>query len=142
MAEQSTTRRVLVVSDDQDAGRFLGRVLEDAGLDVVTCSVEDIAIELSSSHPAFDAVLGDSIDPLVSRRVRDLTDPDRAETPIVVLAPYNAGEGAAEAAFANGATAYVTRPVVEHELVKEIHAVLPEEAAVPEESGSEADVEQ
>ena len=96
MAEQSTTRRVLVVSDAQDVGRFLGRVLEDAGLDVVTCSVDDIAIELASSHPAFDAVLGDSIDPLVSRRVRNLADPDRAATPIVVLAPYNAGEGAVD----------------------------------------------
>ena len=141
MADQPTTRRVLVVSDEQDAGRFLGRVLEDAGLDVVICSVEDIAIELASSHPAFDAVLGDSIDPLVSRRVRGLADPDRATTPIVVLAPYNAGQGAAEAAVANGATAYVTRPVIEHELVKAIHAVLPEEGSASE-SGSEADVEQ
>ena len=142
MTEHPTARRILVVSDDQDVARFLGRVLEDAGLDAVTCSVEDIAIELSSSHPAFDAVLGDSIDPLVSQRVRNLTDPHRAATPIVVLAPYNAGHGAAEAALANGATSYVTRPVIEHELVNEIHAVLSEEMPVAGESGSEADVEQ
>ena len=36
----------------------------------------------------------------------------------------------------------VTRPVIEHELVSEIHAVLSDETPVAGESGSEADVEQ
>ena len=139
MSEQLTKRRVLVVSDLSDAGRFLRRVLEDSGLEIVMCSFDDVAIELASSFPAFDAVLGDSVGDVVVRRVRNLADQDRAATPIVVLAPYQAAEGDADAVMTAGATSYLTRPIVEHELVAAIHAVLPDDASMPEQSDSAND---
>ena len=136
MSEQPTTSRVLVVSDMKDAGRFLGRVLEDSGLEIVTCSSDDVAIELASSFPAFDAVLGDSIGEPVVRRVRNLADPDRAATPIVILAPYHADDTESDAVMTGGATSYLTRPIVEHDLVGAIRAVLPDDDSTPEQTGS------
>ncbi len=118
----------------KDAGRFLGRVLEDSGLEIVTCSSDDVAIELASSFPAFDAVLGDSIGEPVVRRVRNLADPDRAATPIVILAPYHAND--ADAVMTAGATSYLTRPIAEHDLVGAVRAVLTDDSSTPGQTGS------
>lgn len=98
--------------------------MEDAGLDTFSCVTDDIAIELASSNPAFDAVLGDGIDVDIVNRVRGLADPDRAGTPIVILASYHATDEDAGAAMAAGAAAYLTRPVVGKELVDAVRAAL------------------
>ena len=127
------------MSDLKDVGRFLSRVLEDSGLEILMCSFDDVAIEMASAFPAFDAVLGDSISDLVVRRVRNLADPDRAATPIVILAPYQATDTEADAVMAAGATSYLTRPIAEHELVGAVQAVLPDDASTPEQTGSASD---
>jgi DNA-binding response OmpR family regulator len=120
----SSEPEVLVVSDEQEAGRFLGRVLEDSGFDVVTCPVDEMAIELASSFPPFDAVLGDGIGGKVVRRVRNLADQGRATTPIVILGAYEATESDETEALAAGATLYLSRPIVEQELVSAIRDVV------------------
>jgi DNA-binding response OmpR family regulator len=122
--EESPRRRVLVVSDEQETGRFLGRVLEDWGFETAICPVDEMAIEMASSVPPFDAVLGDSIGGPVVRRVRNLADPDRAATPIVILAAYDATDSNGTEALAAGASYHLSRPIVEHELVSAIRDVV------------------
>ena len=105
-------------------------------MEIVTCSFDDVAIELASSFPAFDAVLGDGIGEPMVRRIRNLADPDRAATPIVILAPYNAAEKESDTAVAAGATSYLTKPIAETDLVGAVRAVLPDDDSTPEQSGS------
>jgi DNA-binding response OmpR family regulator len=135
VTEPTARRRVLVVSDELNAGRFLARVLEDAGFEIVTCPVDDIAIELASSFPAFDAVLGDRIDSTVVRRVRNLADPDRAATPVVILARQDVDADALGDVGDAGPSIHLSMPISEHELVRAVSEVMPE----PDNEQSESD---
>lgn len=126
------------MSDELNAGRFLARVLEDAGFEIVACPVDDIAIELASSFPAFDAVLGDRIDSTVVRRVRNLADPDRAATPIVILAPQDGDDDAQAIAGDAGPSIHLSTPVAEQKLVEAVSGVMPQRANDQSESDSQA----
>ncbi|MFQ5556664.1 MAG: hypothetical protein ACE5GB_04025 [Acidimicrobiales bacterium] len=117
MSDGDTTRRVLVVSDRRDVGKFLTRLIENAGHDTGACRGEDVAVELSSAMPRFDVVLGDAIDVATVSRVRSLSEDDRAATPIVVLAAENATDASREAILAAGAGAWLRRPIAAAELV-------------------------
>jgi DNA-binding response OmpR family regulator len=138
VTDTSASRRVLVVSDELNAGRFLARVLEDAGFEIVTCPIDDIAIELASSFPAFDAVLGDRIDRTVVRRVRNLADPDRAATPVVILAPQDAEYDAPDDSDDAGPSIHLSRPIAERDLVRAVSEVMPEPVEEQSESDSAA----
>jgi chemosensory pili system protein ChpA (sensor histidine kinase/response regulator) len=117
-------RRVLLVDDSVSVRRFVGQMLERAGLEVVTANDGAEALE-RLRNLRVDAVVTDLEMPKVNgfELIRDLRR--RTTTrglPIVVLTT-RAGDKHADLARQLGATHYVTKPVEEQGFVRLVEAL-------------------
>jgi response regulator NasT len=108
--------RVLVVSGDDDASRFLVALLEREGFVASSAAIDEAAATITAASPAPDLIVVDTeIEPV--RSIRLLADPDRARTPVVVLGAIDTDDDMADDAAAAGATAWIARPVDDTDLL-------------------------
>jgi chemosensory pili system protein ChpA (sensor histidine kinase/response regulator) len=117
-------RRVLLVDDSVSVRRFVGQMLERAGLRVVTANDGADALERLRELP-FDAVVTDLEMPRVDgyELIRDLRRrPGLRDVPVVVLTT-RAGDKHADLARRLGVARYVTKPVDEQSFVALVDAL-------------------
>lgn len=121
------TRRVLLVDDYPDARDMYRVYLTFSGFEVVEAANGVEAIQLASDKPP-DIILMDLSLPVMdgweaTRRLK--SDPRTAGIPVVALTGH-ALAGISEGAREAGCDAFVTKPCLPDELVREIRRVLDE----------------
>ena len=116
-------KKILLVEDDEDIQRFVGRLMELEGADLTVCgSVEQGEAEIGSQP--FDLVLLDVN--LPGRSGWDLlaaTPEHRPPCPIIVFTA-SVNPEYEQKAFALGAAGFITKPVGARELVDQIKSYL------------------
>jgi two-component system cell cycle response regulator DivK len=125
MTDPPRLRRVLLVDDYPDAREMYSEYLKFSGFDVVEASngVEALQRAIETSP---DIILMDLSLPVMdgweaTRRLKE--DPRTAGIPVVALTGH-ALAGMFEGAKRAGCDAFVTKPCLPEDLVKEIHNVL------------------
>jgi CheY-like chemotaxis protein len=125
MTDKSPHRRVLLVDDYPDAREMYSEYLKFSGFDVVEASngVEALQRAIDTSP---DIILMDLSLPIMdgweaTRRLKE--DARTASIPVVALTGH-ALAGMFEGAKRAGCDAFVTKPCLPEDLVKEIHNVL------------------
>lgn len=121
------TRRVLLVDDYPDARDMYRVYLTFSGFEVIEAANGMEAIQLASDKPP-DIILMDLSLPVMdgweaTRRLK--SDPRTAGIPVVALTGH-ALAGISEGARAAGCDAFVTKPCLPDDLVREIRRVLDE----------------
>jgi CheY-like chemotaxis protein len=116
-------RRQILVVDDYAGARYLrSRILNDAGYAVVEASNGEEALRLASDvHPALillDVNLPDISGTEVCTRLR--RDPATAGIPVIQITGAWLSEEARQRGLASGANAYLTEPVDEETLLREV----------------------
>jgi len=118
-------RQVLVVDDEIGALTLIGIMLERGGFDVIKAQDAYTALEvLESTTP--DLIILDVMMPGMDgielcRRVRDREETD--DTPVLILSAR--GDAASvESGFTAGATDYLSKPILHHDLITKIRQVL------------------
>ena len=122
--------RVLVVDDYADAREMYSEYLQFSGFDVVEASNGMEALQRAADE-APDIILMDLSLPVMdgweaTRRLK--ADPRTAEIPVVALTGH-ALAGISEGAKQAGCDAFVTKPCLPEDLVREIRRVLEEPSA-------------
>jgi two-component system response regulator HydG len=117
--------RVLVVEDDVEMLALLQTELEEAGLEVLTATRADEALEVARRH-AVDVVVTDLVMPGMKgdellRRLRALAP----GTPVVIMTAFGSIESAVDA-MREGAFHYVTKPFRVEQLIVTIENALAE----------------
>ncbi|MDY0014116.1 MAG: response regulator [Rhodocyclaceae bacterium] len=130
--DQRLAGRVLYVEDCRADRAWLAALLEDHGLRVDAFASADEAWEVFLDHPydlvITDVVLEGRMSGLVFvNRIRRLPDP-RGEIPVLALTAFDDPTRRIEL-FSIGVTDYVTKPVIEAELVARIHNLLAQQRA-------------
>ena len=126
MSERSATRpRVLLVDDYPDAREMYGEYLKFTGFDVIEASNGVEAVE-RALDTAPDIILMDLSLPIMdgweaTRRLK--ADTRTANIPVVALTGH-ALSGMSEGAERAGCDAFVTKPCLPEDLVKQIRLVL------------------
>ena len=126
MSERTATRpRVLLVDDYPDAREMYGEYLKFTGFDVVEASNGVEAVE-RALDTAPDIILMDLSLPIMdgweaTRRLK--ADTRTANIPVVALTGH-ALSGMSEGAERAGCDAFVTKPCLPEDLVKQIRLVL------------------
>lgn len=117
--------RVLIVEDERNVLRLLGRVLKQAGFDVETAINFEEALSKFQSGPAVDLVLTDMR--LPGRSGLDLLNwvkDNNPDLPVIIMTAYGSIENAVEAMKA-GAVNYLTKPVESDDLLTVVkHSLL------------------
>ena len=132
MKQKSDKRRVLVVDDYPDAREMYGEYLEYCGFEVVQASNGMEALQ-RALDAAPDIILMDLSLPVMdgweaTRRLK--ADKRTAGIPVVALTGH-ALAGISEGAKKAGCDAFVTKPCLPEDLVREIQRVLDEAPASP-----------
>jgi chemosensory pili system protein ChpA (sensor histidine kinase/response regulator) len=125
-AERSGPRRVLLVDDSVSVRRFVGQMLEKAGLHVTTAGDGADALE-RIAEATYDVVVTDLEMPRMNgyELIDDLRRrPATRDLPIIVLTT-RAGEKHVALAKSLGVEHYVTKPVEEHAFVSLVMSVVP-----------------
>lgn len=122
-------KRVLVVDDYPDARDMYRVYLTFSGFEVLEAANGVEAIQIASDNPP-DIILMDLSLPVMdgweaTRRLK--SDPRTADIPVVALTGH-ALAGISEGARAAGCDAFVTKPCLPDDLVREIRKVLDESA--------------
>lgn len=122
-------KRVLLVDDYPDARDMYRVYLTFAGFEVLEAANGVEAIQIASDNPP-DIILMDLSLPVMdgweaTRRLK--SDPRTADIPVVALTGH-ALAGISEGARAAGCDAFVTKPCLPDDLVREIRKVLDESA--------------
>lgn len=126
------TRRVLLVDDYPDARDMYRVYLTFSGFEVIEAANGMEAIQLASDKPP-DIILMDLSLPVMdgweaTRRLK--SDPRTAGIPVVALTGH-ALAGISEGAREAGCDAFVTKPCLPDDLVREIRRVLDESPKTP-----------
>jgi two-component system cell cycle response regulator len=122
-SEANTSRRVLIVDDNQTSTVILKDILEAEGYEAMNALDGAEGLRMVSEYaPA--VVLLDLIMPgmggmEVCRRIRDMELPTR---PSVIIVSVRNGEEVVVEALANGADDYIVKPFNEHELMARVRA--------------------
>ena len=116
-------RRQILIVDDYAGARYLrSRILSDAGYEVVEATSGEEALRaVAHLHPALillDVNLPDISGTEVCRRLKE--DPDTAGIPVIQITGAWLSEDARQRGMASGADAYLTEPVDEVTLLKEV----------------------
>lgn len=104
--------RVLLVDDSTSVRRFVSKMLQEAGYQVVTASDGQEALELLRQDPTFSAVLTDLEMPRVSgyELIEEVRRSATPHLPVVVMTT-RAGEKHRQLALDLGADAYFAKPI-------------------------------
>lgn len=116
-------RRQILVVDDYAGARYLrSRILNDAGYEVVEAANGEEALRLAGAvHPALillDVNLPDISGTEVCARLK--RDPATAAIPVIQITGAWLSEDARQRGLASGASAYLTEPVDEVTLLREV----------------------
>jgi len=116
-------RRQILVVDDYAGARYLrSRILMDAGYEVVEAENGEDALRLAATvHPCLillDVNLPDISGTEVSSRLKK--DPATARIPIIQITGAWLSEDARRRGMASGANAYLTEPVDDVTLLREV----------------------
>ena len=116
-------RRKILVVDDYAGARYLrSRILNDAGYEVVEAVSGEEALRFAAAvHPALillDVNLPDISGVEVCARLRQ--DPATADIPVIQITGAWLSEDARRRGLASGANAYLTEPVDEVTLLREV----------------------
>src|SRR5215218_4049270 len=130
MTEPLARQRVLLVDDYPDAREMYSEYLKYSGFDVVEAANGVEALQRAIDHTP-DIILMDLSLPVMdgweaTRRLK--ADPRTAGIPVVALTGH-ALSGTNEGAVKAGCDAFVTKPCLPEDLVKEIRRVLDHRAA-------------
>jgi CheY-like chemotaxis protein len=133
MKPRAEKPRVLVVDDYRDAREMYGEYLEYCGFEVVEASngLEALQRAVDTSP---DIILMDLSLPVMDgwEATRRLKADKRTERIPVVALTGHALAGISEGAKKAGCDAFVTKPCLPEDLVKEIRRVLGEDPSVPQ----------
>jgi chemosensory pili system protein ChpA (sensor histidine kinase/response regulator) len=120
--------RVLLVDDSVSVRRFVGQMLEKAGLDVTTAGDgADALVRLAEPDAAFDVVITDLEMPRMNgyELIDDLRRrPGTRDVPVIVLTT-RAGDKHVALAKSLGVAHYVTKPVEENAFVTLVTSLVP-----------------
>ena len=136
MTQKTTRPRVLLVDDYPDAREMYSEYLQFSGFDVVEAANGIEALQ-SALDRTPDIILMDLSLPVMDgwEATRRLKADDRtAAIPVVALTGH-ALAGISEGAKRAGCDAFVTKPCLPEDLVKEIRKVLDETASSPARKG-------
>lgn len=116
-------RRQILIVDDYPGARYLrSRILNDAGYEVVEASGGEEALRLATQvHPALvllDVNLPDISGTEVCNRLKH--DPATADIPVIQITGAWLSEEARQRGMASGADAYLTEPVDEVTLLRNV----------------------
>ena len=125
MKSSGTRPRVLLVDDYPDAREMYSEYLQSSGFDVIEAGNGMEALQ-RAAESAPDIILMDLSLPVMdgweaTRRLK--ADPRTAQIPVVALTGHELA-GISEGAKKAGCDAFVTKPCLPDELVKEIKRVL------------------
>jgi CheY-like chemotaxis protein len=116
-------RRQILIVDDYPGARYLrSRILSDAGYEVLEASGGEEALRIAADRrPALvllDVNLPDLSGPEVCRRLKG--DPATAGIPVIQITGAWMSEDARQEGLASGADAYLTEPIDEVTLLREV----------------------
>jgi CheY-like chemotaxis protein len=119
--------RILIVEDDPDSRRLLGSLMGRLGYDCRLAYDGQCALDLVADEPP-DLILMDLMMPVLDgiEATRRLKADDRTRSIPVVALTGNATPAGEKAAHTAGVDAFLTKPVVFHELVARVKAMLGE----------------
>jgi len=120
-------RRPILIVDDYAGARYLrSRILSEAGYEVVEASTGEEALRMVAAIPPslvlLDVNLPDISGPEVCRRLKN--DPTTAQIPVIQITGAWLSEQARQEGLASGAERYLTEPVDDVTLLKEVVTVL------------------
>ena len=122
MTDIASSRRVLLVEDDDDLRTTLAEMLGEAGFDVVQAANGQIALEQLKTQEAPQAIILDLMMPGMNGwefRLDQRRDPALGATPVVVISADSRAE-----ARAIDADLYVTKPFEMRKLLDGLGRVL------------------
>ena len=120
-------KRPILIVDDYAGARYLrSRILSEAGYEVVEASTGEEALRMvAAMRPSLvllDVNLPDISGPEVCRRLKN--DPTTAQIPIIQITGAWLSEKARQEGLASGAERYLTEPVDDVTLLREVVTVL------------------
>lgn len=124
MSEPVKTR-ILIADDDQDILDLLVFKLTQAGYEVVGVKDGSAALTSIEANPPRLAILDYMMSGLSGLDVlRKVRANEKTKDLDVILLTGRTGDSDVDAAFATGASDYITKPVSPRELVHRVHALL------------------
>ena len=119
--------RPLLIVDDYPGARYLrSRILNDAGYEVIEASTGEEALRLAREHlpklVLLDVNLPDISGTDVCRQLK--SDPRTAHIPVIHITAAWLSEEARQKGLASGADAYLTEPVDEVSLIRQVVALI------------------
>jgi CheY-like chemotaxis protein len=120
-------RRQILIVDDYPGARYLrSRILSEAGYEVIEAATGDEALRIAAAiHPALvllDVNLPDISGVEVCERLK--RDPATADIPIIQITGAWLTPEARDRGLASGAQAYLTEPVDEVTLLRQVVSVI------------------
>lgn len=127
MSSRHRAARILIVEDDPDSRRLLGTLMGRLGYDCRLADDGQSALDQVADE-APDLILMDLMMPVLDgiEATRRLKADDRTRTIPVVALTGNATPAGEKAAHGAGVDAFLTKPVIFHELVARVKAMLGE----------------
>lgn len=123
-SEPAETVSILLIDDSLSIRKFIGRMLETAGYRVATAGDGEEGIRKASTQ-AYNLIITDLEMPKLNgyEVIQILRSRQQTQSVPILVMTTRAGEKHRQLALNVGATGYITKPVVEHTLLKEIERV-------------------
>jgi chemosensory pili system protein ChpA (sensor histidine kinase/response regulator) len=123
-SEPAKTLSILLIDDSLSIRKFVGRMLETAGYQVATAGDGEEGIRKASSQ-AYNVIITDLEMPKLNgyEVIQALRSRQQTQSVPILVMTTRAGEKHRQLALNVGATAYITKPVEERTLLKEIERV-------------------
>jgi chemosensory pili system protein ChpA (sensor histidine kinase/response regulator) len=120
-SEPAKTLSILLIDDSLSIRKFIGRMLETAGYRVVTAGDGEEGIRKASMQ-AYNAIITDLEMPKLNgyEVIQALRSRQQTQSVPILVMTTRAGEKHRELALNVGATGYITKPVEERKLLREI----------------------
>jgi len=123
-SEPAKTVSILLIDDSLSIRKFIGRMLETAGYRVATAGDGEEGIRKASAQ-AYNLIITDLEMPKLNgyEVIQVLRSRQQTQSVPILVMTTRAGEKHRQLALNVGATGYITKPVEEHTLLKEIERV-------------------
>ena len=123
-SEPAKTLSILLIDDSLSIRKFIGRMLETAGYQVATAGDGEEGIRKASTQ-AYNVIITDLEMPKLNgyEVIQALRSRQQTQSVPILVMTTRAGEKHRQLALNVGATGYITKPVEERTLLKEIERV-------------------